>query len=92
MTTVKFAKSDQLKEIQSRIYLLTQQHLTQQEILEYSVSLISENIELLVERLIAGSKKFSDEEINKIKLKATHWGKETADLSSNVDKALYGEK
>ncbi|MFX1513665.1 MAG: hypothetical protein ACFFCQ_13865 [Promethearchaeota archaeon] len=92
MTTVKFSSIDKLKEIQSRVYLLTQQNLTQQEILEYAVLIISENIDLLVEMLTAGSRKFTDKEISNIREKASHWGKHTADVSSTIDKTLYGEK
>ena len=90
MSTVKFSDIARLKEIQSRILLLTNQQLTQQEILEYALAIIDENIDLLIEKIAPGSKVFTPEEIANIRLKASHWGETTKDLSSSVDKTLYG--
>ncbi|UCG00650.1 MAG: hypothetical protein JSW11_13650 [Candidatus Heimdallarchaeota archaeon] len=92
MSTVKFAETEKLKQLQARLYLLTNQHLTQQEILEYAVNILTENIDLLVERLQAGSKTFTSEEIKKIQAKASHWGEDTKDLSSTIDETLYGKE
>ena len=91
MSTVKFSQTNKLKEIQSKIYLETQQNLSQQEILEYAVIFLSENLDLLLAHLQAGSKKFSSKEIETIRSKATHWGKHTSDISKTINKTLYGE-
>ena len=91
MSTVKFAETEKLKQLQARLYLLTNQHLTQQEILEYALNILTDNIDLLVERLQAGSKTFTPEEIKKIRAKASHWGEETKELSSTIDETLYGK-
>lgn len=89
MSTVKFSEIEKLKELQARLYLLTSQHLTQQEILEYAVNILTDNLDLLVERLQAGSRKFSDAEIKKIREKSSHWGEETHDLSETIDQTIY---
>lgn len=91
MSPVKFSEIEKLKRVQARLYLLTKQHFTQQEILEYAVDILDDNIELLVERLQAGYRKFSTEELQKIRAKASHWGEGTEDLSSKIEEALYGE-
>ena len=91
MSTVKFSEIEKLKQLQARLYLLTNQHLTQQEILEHAVSILTDNIGLLVERVLSGSKIFSEEDIKKLRAKSTHWGKETENLSEQIDKTLYGD-
>jgi len=91
VSTVKFSEIEKLKQLQARLYLLTNQHLTQQEILEFAVDILTDNIDLAIERLKAGSKKFSPEEIQKVRAKASHWGEETKDLSSKIDEILYGK-
>jgi hypothetical protein len=92
VSTVKFSETEKIKQLQARLYLLTNQHLTQQEILEYAVSILTENIDLLIERLQAGSKTFSPEEIRKVRAKASHWGEKTKDLSRRIDETLYGRE
>ena len=89
MKTVKYSNTDRMKEIQSRLYLLTNQQLTQEEILEASVEIASEKIVLLIEKLISGAKTFSDEEKKLIRSKISSWEKETKDVSSTIDKTLY---
>ena len=90
MSTVKYSNTDRLKEIQSRIFLLTNKQLTQQEILEASVEIISEKIDLLVEKLMLGAKSFTEEEKKNLKSKISSWGKGTKDISSTIDETLYG--
>ena len=92
VSTVKFSETEKIKQLQARLYLLTNQHLTQQEILEYAVSILTDNIDLLIERLQAGSRTFSPEEIRNVRAKASHWGEETKDISSRIDETLYGEE
>lgn len=92
MSTVKFSETEKIKQLQARLYLLTNQHLTQQEILEYAVSIITDNIDLLIERLQAGSRTFSPEEIRNVRAKTSHWGEETKDISSRIDETLYGKE
>ncbi len=53
---------------------------------------MSENLNLLIDQLQAGSKKFSDEEIANLRTKATFWGKTTSNVSKTIDETLYGEK
>ena len=90
MSTVKYSNTEKLKEIQSRIFLLTNKQLTQQEILESSVEIVSENIDLLVEKMMSGTKNFSKEEIEKYRTKFSAWGPKTKDISSTIDETLYG--
>ena len=89
MSTVKFSNVEKLKEIQSRIYLKTKRTMTQQEILERAISVIDKNIDLIIEQLIPGTKKFTEEEITKFLDKSTNWGKDTKRLSKSIDQILY---
>lgn len=90
MKTVRYSNTDKLKEIQSRIFLLTNKQLTQQEILEASVEIVSEKIDLLVEKLLTGTKSLSEEEKKKIRSRFSPWGSKTKDISSTIDETLYG--
>ena len=90
MKTVKYSDTDKLKEIQARLFLLTNKQLTQQEILETSVEIISEKIDLLIERLVTGSKSLSDDEKKIIRSKFSSWGPDSKDVSSTIDKSIYG--
>ena len=89
MATVKFSDVEKLKEIQSRIYLKTKRTMTQQEILERAISVIDKNIDLIIEQLIPGTKKYTEEEITNFLGKSTKWGKDTKRLSKNIDQILY---
>ncbi|MHA1168441.1 MAG: hypothetical protein ACTSP4_01490 [Candidatus Hodarchaeales archaeon] len=89
MSTVKFTENEKLKRIQARLFLLTDQKLSQQEILELAINIVDENINLLAERISKGMKRYTNDEIAKIRQKFTHWGKETRDISSTVDETLY---
>ncbi|OLS22114.1 MAG: hypothetical protein HeimC3_32560 [Candidatus Heimdallarchaeota archaeon LC_3] len=89
MSTVKFSNIEKLKEIQSRIYLKTKRTMTQQEILERAISVIDKNIDLIIEQLIPGTKKYTEEEITKFLGKSTNWGKDTKRLSKSIDQILY---
>ena len=89
MSVLRFADIKTLKEIQAKIFLQTNLSLTQQEILELSVGVIAENIDLLVDRVLAGTRVFSDDEIKQILAKATHWGKGTENLSESIDETVY---
>lgn len=90
MGTVKYSDTEILKDIQSRVFLLTNKSLTQQEILEKAVEVISDNIDLLLERIEPGARVFSEEEIEAVRKRAKHWGQDTSNLSSTVDETLYG--
>ena len=85
MSTIKFPDTTRLKEIQSRVLLLTNQQLTHQEIVEYALAIVDENIDLLIEKIAPGLKVFTPEEIENIRQKASHWGETTKIFSSTVN-------
>ena len=92
MATVKFSSQERLKEIQSKVYLKIKKKLTQQEILELAVDILDNNIDLIINRISKSTRKFTLKEIEKIKLNATNWGRETENLSMEIDDIVYGGK
>jgi hypothetical protein len=94
MSTVKFSNQDKLKELQSKIYLETNISLTQQELLDLGVDILSENLSLIIERISRGRRiydKIQAEKIMEVIMQlSSDWGINTEDSSTNIDQILYG--
>ena len=90
MGTVKFNEQKKLKKLQSKILLETDIELTQQEILELAVLILSENIKLVTDRLSRGSKTYPIKIVDEmLKEYSSNWGDESYDSSATVDEVLY---
>lgn len=89
MATVKFNNQELLKRLQARILLETNISLTQQEILELSIDLVSENIDLILKKIKIGCNIVSDEQIKSILQLSSDWGEGTEDSSKSIDEHLY---
>jgi hypothetical protein len=90
MSTVKFSKHDKLKELQAKIYLETKITLTQQQLLDMGVDILSENIELVINRISKGGKKIDKKHQDEIFDLISDWGEGTEDSSETIDEVLYG--
>ncbi len=90
MSTVKFSKHDKLKELQATIYLETKISLTQQQLLDMSVDILSKNIELVICEISKGGKIIDKEHQNEIFSLISDWGVGTEDSSETIDEVLYG--
>ncbi|MCY3411632.1 MAG: hypothetical protein INQ03_08385 [Candidatus Heimdallarchaeota archaeon] len=89
MSTVKFSNIDKLKELQSKIYLLTKISLSQKDLLELGVDVLIENIDLLIQRLTRGSRIVDKKELEAIMSLSKDWGPGSEHSSINIDDDLY---
>ncbi len=90
MATVIFNQQKKLKILQSKIFLKTNIELTQQEILEFAVDIIDNDIDLIVNKLIRGFKILPQTAIQQmLKDYTSDWGEGSENSSSEIDEALY---
>ena len=92
MSTVKFELQDDLNELQARIYLATKKKLSKKEILELTFNFSKNNFDRLISLILEEDQgELNDNDIKDILSLASDLGKDTENLSSEVDDIVYGE-
>jgi len=92
VSTVKFELQDDLNELQARIYLATKKKLSKKEILELTFNFSKNNFDRLISLILEEDQgELNDNDIKDILSLASDLGKDTENLSSEVDDIVYGE-
>ena len=86
VSTVKFELQDDLNELQARIYLATKKKLSKKEILELTFNFSKNNFDRLISLILEEEQgELNDNDIKDILSLTSDLGKDTENLSSEVD-------
>ena len=92
MSSVKIEDKNQLEQLSAKIFLLTGNKFTQQQLLSLCVSFSSENMDDLISYISVQNRIWTDEEIETYYNENTEdFGEGTEELSENIDDIIYGK-